>query len=127
MKWERWEEIAARHPWASSPYPECGPGWYDIIDSLFIAIEDVLDESVHAYKNIDRLLRVGQIKEKFGGLRVHLDYGDDITDSEYARMEEAIEKAEGESIRTCENCGKPGRLRVDRGWMRTLCDECERK
>jgi hypothetical protein len=34
-----------------------------------------------------------------------------------------IHKAEKESLTICEVTGKPGKLRTDIGWYRTLCDE----
>lgn len=73
---------------------------------------------------------VGQVKEKFGGLRVYLDYGDPLerTEAEAACVdlaEDLIEKYEEESYRTCEFCGEPGEPTAD-GWIKTLCDDCAR-
>lgn len=55
-----------------------------------------------------------QVKEKFGGLRFYIDQG---TDEAYA----AIDEAERESYRTCEECGQPGKPRQG-GWIVTVCD-----
>lgn len=37
------------------------------------------------------------------------------------------EEAEEESASVCEFCGKPGRIRDDEDWMKTLCDDCAAK
>ena len=56
-----------------------------------------------------------QVKEKFGSLRFYIEGG---TDEDYA----AIDLAESVSVRTCEVCGSPGKLRGNH-WLKTLCDE----
>jgi hypothetical protein len=71
---------------------------------------------------IQDLIRLGwnkeviQVKEKFGGLRFYINEGTDA-------IHERIGQAELESMKTCEITGKPGKLRTDIGWYRTLCDE----
>ena len=57
-----------------------------------------------------------QVKEKFGGLRFYINEGTD-------EIHQRIGEAELESMKTCEITGKPGKLRTDIGWYRTLCDE----
>lgn len=56
-----------------------------------------------------------QVKEKFGTLRFYYYGGDD-----YISGIESM--AESMSARTCEKCGKPGKVRQG-GWIQTLCDE----
>jgi hypothetical protein len=56
-----------------------------------------------------------QVKEKFGGLRIHVNLANDA-------MRQRIETAIQESFHTCEVCGQPGTLR-EGGWIKTLCDE----
>lgn len=62
--------------------------------------------------------RYAQIREKFGGLRVYLESG--WTDVAY----QLIRDAEATALRTCEQRGAPGRMRVRMRWYRTLCDSC---
>lgn len=84
----------------------CGDGWYDLLRELSEKLEPLGVQAT-------------QVKEKFGGLRFYLDKGN----------EEAwalVHKAEKESYKTCEVCGQPGRQR-GRGWVRTLCDSCDKK
>ena len=57
-----------------------------------------------------------QVKEKFGGLRFYINEGTD-------EIHQRIGQAELESMKTCEITGRPGKLRTDIGWYRTLCDE----
>jgi len=57
-----------------------------------------------------------QVKQKFGGLRFYVSHRH-RTDAILQR----IEAAELESLRTCEVCGKPGKVRDD--CIRTLYDE----
>lgn len=82
-----------------------GPGWGGIIDEL-----------------VPKLFAAGwdgsllQVKEKFGGLRFYVASDND-------EIFDAIAEAEAKSVVTCEVTGKPGKLRTDLGWIRTLCDE----
>lgn len=96
---------------------EVGAGWYPLLERLHAQLLDVVPDYT-----------VGQVKEKFGGLQVHLQYGDpfEFTDGDRARVNQAealVEAAEDESDRTCEYCGKPGESRPD-GWVKTMCDGC---
>jgi hypothetical protein len=82
----------------------CGEGWYQILLNLFTALAVLEPRPV-----------IVQVKEKFGGLRVYLDGGGE----EAAAL---IREAENLASETCEDCGAPGRLRMDRPWIATLCD-----
>lgn len=84
---------------------ECGDGWYQIIWDLStkLAPFDVV---------------VAQVKEKFGLLRIYLNsYPDGVDD--------ILAWAEEQSGITCEDCGNAGKRRPG-GWIRTLCDECDK-
>lgn len=80
-----------------------GPGWRHIVEPLI---------NLAHVKNI----QVTQVKEKFGTLRFYTDN----TDDDFYRL---VCNAEDLSAQTCEQCGKPGSLRTDSGWMKTRCDE----
>ena len=79
-----------------------GKGWSKLIDRIY----DAKPRSIHML----------QIKEKWGGLRAYCGG---------ATMEffDVIDQAEEESYTICEECGQPGILREDLGWILTLCDE----
>lgn len=92
--------------------PAVGPGWWPLLTELGVylgALGITADQ-------------VGQVKEKFGGLRVYID-------DEPQEAGPAIWAAEKLAAHTCEGCGAPGRLdQTDpenkRGWWKTLCTEC---
>jgi len=85
-----------------------GKGWHRLVAAL---IEDLFalgwDGSLY------------QIKEKFGGLRFYIG-------SETPQIADRILKAEGESLRTCEVCGRDGKQR-GQAWITTRCDECHQE
>lgn len=89
--------------------PNCGSGWYDIIDEL-------LDK----LKKIDPDIVILQIKEKFGILRVY------VRTSKIPEVDKAINMAQNRSESTCERCGKHGITRQVGDWTRTLCTACTR-
>lgn len=80
-----------------------GPGWSDIVYDLH---KKLLEE------NPD--YRIHQVKEKFAGLRYYVS---GVT----KKGHEYIMEAEALSESTCEECGRPGKLRTHNYWIRTLC------
>lgn len=89
-------------------------GWYSIIYQLCKDIKEIVDK--------DEKLKdfaVLQVKEKFGGLRFYVSFGND-------KIFELIRKAEWMSYHTCEVCGKEGQIRVKGGWYKTICQECSK-
>lgn len=106
-----------RAPEGRSPfalfYFECGDGWFELLLDLARQLEP-LAKSAHDV--CDGLPAAVQVKEKFGTLRFYLSHG---TDEMYALIRDAEER----SARTCESCGKPGKV-GGRGWLRCSCEEC---
>lgn len=94
-----------RSPITDSYFMSVGPGWYPLIKEL---IEDLIA------LGWDK--QVTQVKEKYGTLRFYINGGTD-------EIHDRIEKAEADSAHICEETGKPGKLRKDLGWIRTLSDE----
>lgn len=96
-----------------------GDGWFEIINWLCGAIQDHCDNVKYfldgEMRSPEQVVAV-QVKEKFGKLRFYFDGGDET-------IHGMVEMAEYMSGTICEECGKPGKLRTDRGWIRTLCDE----
>ena len=93
---------------------ECDKGWYDIIKPLFDYIEEYNKE------NPDNEIKVLQVKEKFGELRFYVSHGDET-------LYKMIDKAENESLKTCEHCGsKDNVIHTDR-WIWTVCKNCLQK
>jgi hypothetical protein len=81
-----------------------GPGWNDIILDLH---NKLVKENPEYF--------IAQIKEKFATLRY---YTGPLSDAGWGYIREA----EDLSAVTCEECGRPGRLRDDSYWIVTLCD-----
>lgn len=86
-----------------------GDGWFDLIDRLCNNIQTYVD------LNNKRQVIAEQVKQKFGTLRFYTNYCDDV-------IRKFIGQAEDESERTCEVCGKPGKLN-NSGYICCLCEE----
>jgi len=61
--------------------------------------------------------RAVQVKEKFGGLRFYMNFGN-------KKIYETIRQAEYLSHTICEECGAPGEMDTSQFWLRTLCPAC---
>jgi hypothetical protein len=92
-----------------------GDGWYQIYYEWCAKV--AARAAANGIKPDDeRYPVVNQVKEKFGGLRIHCSPHSDYADL----TNEAVEKA----ACTCEHCGKPGKMRPG-GWYHVGCDRCE--
>lgn len=109
---------------------ECGDGWLEILSSLcfMIAQHERNIEGRNKYlkkeNRVDEIVvyepfRFTQIKEKFGGLTIYNDGGD-----EYTRG--LIGMAGCWSYNVCERCGQKGKP-DKKGWIMTLCESCKEK
>jgi hypothetical protein len=98
---------------------EAPEGWYNIIDEGCKRIEE-------AVKGTDVKPVWLCLKQKFGTMRPWLAYEDGAprpTEEVAKVINDTIRWMEEESSRTCEVCGKPGRLDRSHAWVCTLCDE----
>lgn len=101
-------------------YDAVGAGWRPLLESL----NWQLMEAVGGERASE--LKVLQIKEKFGGLRVYLDSSafPEETQNVVFRL---IALVENLSFSICELCGAPGTTRTPNnslyGWRKTLCPE----
>lgn len=96
-------------------YFECAIGWYKPLETVCLALEKIAQEGPEDSRPL-----VGQVKEKFGGLRFYLDRG---SGEETGKL---IAEAETECAKTCELCGNPGYTRSG-NWVQTLCEEHAKK
>lgn len=115
-----------------------GNGWYSILNDWAKEITDVYERA-----NIPCDVKIAQIKEKFGKLRIYLDFEgqekhihafDFIGDCSirftskdtpiHREVAEITRKYETLSLTICSECGNRGELRKDLPWILTLCDEC---
>ena len=93
-------------------YFACNDGWFKIIDDLSAKLTKEIElegGELHCF----------DVKEKYGTLRYYMD-------GETPKISVLIDKAEGESAKTCEMCGKQGKLRGT-AWVSILCDGCMEK
>jgi len=91
---------------------ECSNGWYQLIHDL----SEKLEAEILKQPEEDREhFCASQIKEKFGTLRFYMHAATDV-------MYDLIDKAEAESARTCEVCGKPGEENMQGNWVSTSCE-----
>lgn len=119
---------------------ECGDGWYELLRGLCGQIVSAYEE---AGQPVD--IVIDQIKEKFGTLRFYYHFGGQdpgISAIDFLglgslrisqgdtplcrKIAEIVAKWEDVSATVCEKCGRPGQLRKDCPWIRTLCDSCSR-
>jgi hypothetical protein len=98
-------------PEAAPGRPDCGIGWLGLLECACVRIENALDE--------DDSIRVLQIKEKLGTLRICWEGR--LSEYAKAKVEEAIDRAYARSASTCEICGDEGRLYTRGGWLATAC------
>ncbi|MFF9178982.1 hypothetical protein [Streptomyces sp. NPDC014793] len=91
-----------------------GPGWHPLLNRLHAQ----LSMAVPGYRLTD-------VKEKLGGLRVHVATGEQVVPEEVRAL---VAAAAAEAAATCEFCGAVGRPRsrsdVPGGWIKTACDSC---
>lgn len=98
-------------------YYECGDGWIPLIEEAKTIINKY---------NLDRpeeeRLEFVQIKEKWGGLRLYLNYY-------VPEISDKIHELEDKSYGICEHCGTNKNVKMERthGWYMTLCDKCRQE
>ena len=108
-----WQGREMHEVWRTRQDFECGNGWFELLWQLSTQLEVLLatlpetERSAYAPTNV---------KEKLGGLCFYLTRS-------IPEMERAISRAEGQSIRTCEECGQPGVRLQTGGIIRTRCAE----
>jgi hypothetical protein len=93
---------------------EIEQGWYVLVAGLFREMKRINPEWDGS--------KVGQVKQKFAGLRVYFDCS--LTPEEDA----LVNLAEYEARNTCETCGQPGKKGSLNGyWMVVCCEVCSLK
>ena len=95
-------------------------GWHPLLEETFEKMERV-GEEYHA----DVL--IADVKEKYGVLRIDYDINGNFLRGARGKLDQIAEDAEIKSGKVCELCGAPGKLRTERAWFKTLCDECNDK
>ena len=100
---------------------ECGRGWYKIIRATI----DTIDRYCKKYDILDDI-RIAQIKEKFAGLRIYINYSNNTLTAHYKAIEAIINEGAVEASKTCEVCGTytgESNLKGE-GYVYNMCDTC---
>ena len=109
----------------------CGDGWYDLIYESCSKVKRILPK--------EDTFKFDQIKEKFGGLRLYYSFNrppnsptmprlSGVSSATKSQIYQIICEVEGESYKTCENCGtKEDVTQNNTGWICTLCPNCRKK
>lgn len=116
--WSEWRG-EGRMSWVRDRYSleemldAVGAGWHPLLHKIW----DAKPERV----------RIVQVKEKFGLLRVHIEVDRDARapfrhEEEFEHFAQLVQEAEAASALCCEMCGAPASTTVVSGWYRTLCD-----
>jgi len=114
----KWGTLLGAGRSGGTAYIETGDGWYNLIDSLLATIQSRVDSQRYMRQPDEPepfAPVVTEIKEKWGGLRVHVEGGDDFVWG-------AIVTAETASHKICEICGCPG-VKRHSSWVMTLCEK----
>ena len=99
-------------------YPEVSDGWG-------LLVEDFLQEmQLAAACFADGSVVVSDIKEKFGGMRIYVEYH--LPDEQIVELEHIVSKYEKLSSRTCSVCGdEDHKMHKRRGyWEEIVCEAC---
>ncbi len=102
-------------------YPETAEGW----DAL---VEDFIEEMNEAAANFkSKSITIIDIKEKFGGLRIYVDYN--LPSEQISDLEKIVSKYEHLSLKTCSYCGQEYKQMHKRKgyWDIVCCEECFNK
>ncbi len=106
-----------------SPMDSCMCFGFEVANGWRKLIENLLKELDEFSKQNDFSIKILQVKEKLGGLRVYIGLfseskGDLKTESN--KVYEIINATEAKSYEICEVCGKPGGT-SEGGWKISLC------
>lgn len=86
-----------------------GDGWVPLISDL--------SKCLTSYDGVE----YAQIKEKFGQLRIYLDFDVDVTDETKKLCLAYVNTYAKYSLEKCEVCGEVGTRDTTNGWYSTLC------
>lgn len=105
-------------------------GWFPLVEKLCQEITDAYNTA-----ELPMDICVEQVKEKWGELRFYFyfvnrksttDTADKVKQL-HCKIVEIVDRYEDKSSTVCEECGQPGELRDERGYIHSLCDDCFEK
>jgi hypothetical protein len=119
MRVELQDKLNDAFPFLENVYFECGDGWFDLVWRVAVAIDNLYFEN-----GLETDVEVGQIKEKFGGLRLYVYDRSLARPSVVDAMYNIVGMAERESFKICELCGTEGNLTQYNNIWGVRCDKC---
>lgn len=93
---------------------DCPPGWADVVEKTLVQLVEIPE------------LKIIQIKEKFGGLRLYIS-NPDGPEEDWRKAAWHVEQAEYVCWFVCQDCGTTKDVSTSGGWRRTLCSGCRDK
>lgn len=111
FSWIKPQGIDVRSPWNLYGF-SCGDGWFQLLWDMFAEIEN-------EYRNNGNEINliIGQIKEKFGALRVYIHNALPV-------VYEIVERYQKISAEFCEGCGISSHIQKRGSYFTTRCDTC---
>ena len=105
---------------------ECGNGWLKHIEAM-LSIFDWYHLDLPPLTNEEKEngcyeIKIFQIKEKFGRLRIYFEAPKGI----YNILENVVHHTIGKCELTCESCGKIEDIKPTIGWISYLCKKCKK-
>ena len=96
---------------------DCYDGWYTILETLL--------ENLKYMDEVE--LRIVQIKQKLGGLRVYVRFPENTSEEIKGQIFGLTQMSEGMSYKTCEYCGTTKNVGKSYGYIVTCCEDCFNK
>lgn len=109
--WLRYEDL----PWGFRVHD----GWQGLIEAALHEVSEIVGGPEGAPD-----LRIIEVKEKFGQLRIYVNYGD-MPEAQREAVHAILREAEERSADVCEVCGAPGKLVRSGAWWHTACPKHE--
>lgn len=109
-------EISERYPnirWEDKTWSEVGNGWLPLVDETMGRLSSIVGD--------DHIIKILQVKEKLGYLRIYTDVCEGDKEEEIKKV---LLEAHTASMSICEQCGKSATLRNLGGLLCVLCQEC---
>jgi len=97
----------------------CGNGWVGLLDRALLKIQRYLEWKSRYGNNPPLEFTISTIKEKFGGLRIYFEGGDEYISGIIGFVEDF-------SYSICENCGTNQNVGRTNGWIRSICEPCSK-
>lgn len=119
------KELINKYPFLQIEGQEEEGTWLDVMPSGWSkAFGELLCEDIQAIYDkhqIDsRNLKIQDIKEKWGGLRIHFSASFEV----FEEIHKIIDCYSKLSEHICINCGKPDVPMIIRGWYYPCCEQC---